>query len=850
MNAPGKKTRSHHYLHVSQLRTLDSAQSEQVAKVIVATGVGPDDFNVVKWTPNSNVVSLLQYSAFLDEAFPALSRSWTVNVEKLTVRFRTYEDSLNPPILHRKELLLSEDFPGWSQFRELTKTAEQIGLFSDPHRIGFQRAWEAVLLKAGYRVIGNDLVPIGNDEADDRAAIDNTILPGGIARHLTAISRSAFSAPVQALARSGFLDGSQSVFDYGCGRGDDLKGLRENGITANGWDPHYVPSAPKFQAHIVNLGFVLNVIEDLDERAEALLSAYSLATELLVVSAMLATQDSLKGIPYGDGVLTSRKTFQKYYSQNELREFVRETLAEEPLPIGPGIFFVFRDKQAEQRFLYDRVKNGRKPLRVSRMPRPARPARVSMGDAKYERYRESIDRLWERCLALGRVPDRSEVDNFTDILDGFGSVPAAIRFVMGRTDGAGQKLKQARDVRTDDLRLYLATMQFERRKPYKQLESRLQRDIREFFGDYATAAKSGRELLFAIANVAEIEAACQRAAEHGIGWLDEGGSLQLHTSLVERLPVILRAYVHCGTHLYGDISSADLLKIHVRTGKLTLMKFDDFMGHPLPKMLQRVKMNLRTQGITLFDYSDEHPPPYLYYKSRFMNEEFSNYAEQLRFEEALDRANIIRIAGYGPSANVFDKALADARYCIEGYTLVRRSSVPDLDSSCGRFFKYRDLIECGETQLATGCPNVPARPETYTALFDLAKNVLDPVIEYFGMVRLTFGFCSPQLARQIPGRIAPALDQHAAHELNRQGKPVCERLGAAVDFLVEDENMFSVAIWICENLRFHRMYVYGPDRPIHVSYGLENMGQVVRMVNGPSGRLLPRVLRSADDLKH
>ena len=50
--------------------------------------------------------------------------------------------------------------------------------------------------------------------------------------------------------------------------------------------------------------------------------------------------------------------------------------------------------------------------------------------------------------------------------------------------------------------------------------------------------------------------------------------------------------------------------------------------------------------------------------------------------------------------------------------------------------------------------------------------MLDPVIDWFGMIRLTYGFCSPALARAIRARgggpIDPKRDQHAAHEHNRQ----------------------------------------------------------------------------------
>jgi hypothetical protein len=136
--------------------------------------------------------------------------------------------------------------------------------------------------------------------------------------------------------------------------------------------------------------------------------------------------------------------------------------------------------------------------------------------------------------------------------------------------------------------------------------------------------------------------------------------------------------------------------------------------------------------------------------------------------------------------------------------------------------------------------------ESYDALLALAENVLDPVIDWFGMIRLTYGFCSPALARAIRGRqggpIDPKRDQHAAHEHNRLGNPVCPRLGAAVDFRVEDEDMLEVARWVAANTPFDRLYLYGADRPIHVSYGPEHSRQIVFMRRGPSGRLVPRVI--------
>ena len=108
------------------------------------------------------------------------------------------------------------------------------------------------------------------------------------------------------------------------------------------------------------------------------------------------------------------------------------------------------------------------------------------------------------------------------------------------------------------------------------------------------------------------------------------------------------------------------------------------------------------------------------------------------------------------------------------------------------------------------------------------------------MIKLTYGFCSLELAKEIPGRIAPKLDQHASHEKKRSGKFICERLGAACDFIVEDEDMEEVANWVSENTNFDRVYFYDSGKPIHVSWFLESSRQMTRMVLSQNKRMVPR----------
>ena len=167
---------------------------------------------------------------------------------------------------------------------------------------------------------------------------------------------------------------------------------------------------------------------------------------------------------------------------------------------------------------------------------------------------------------------------------------------------------------------------------------------------------------------------------------------------------------------------------------------------------------------------------------------------------------------------------------------------PDINCLCSKFFKYRDLIECGETQETHSLQNLPVELKSYEAIRDLALNILDPVVEKFGHIKLTYGFSSLELLKKIPSRISPGNDQHAAHERRRTGRFVCPRLGAACDFKIENADMRWVAEWVYFNTPVDRLYFYGKDRPIHVSYSLSRAHQFVEMLRRQD-RLIPKVIK-------
>lgn len=827
----GKFVRGKRYIHRDALAALSASECDRVQR---AAQYLPDNlWNVAKLQPSSDVVSLLHYPEFFDEPFPRLSRSVTVSLSTGQIRERVYPEAANQPILHRKELLLSPDDRRREGFADLTDALDRFGLLNNAGAYGYHRQWTLRLEEAGFAVEGHEL-----------RRLDGSIPPPtadegtGVLRYRTAISRSSLSSPFQALLKLGYLDASLRILDYGCGRGDDVRFLQENGVNAVGWDPYYAPETPREMADIVNLGFVINVIETQDERAAVLQDAFAYASRVLSVAVMLARDNRRAGRRYADGLLTSRGTFQKYFEQDEIRQLLDNALGNEPLAVAPGVFLIFKDPAEADRVKEQRLVN-RSALRKLR-DRAPRPSREERDQALYEENREQLDRLVNAWLELGRPPEEDEVSEFRDLYPILGSRRRILSFVE-RHSGS-QLFEDARASRVNDLRAYLAQELFNGWRRLTSYPPRLQRDVKAFFGSHRYARQEVEALLYSAGDPNEIRQACEVATSKGQGFLDEEGGLTLHTSLVEQLPAVLRVYVGCGSQLYGDVTSADLLRIHSESGKLSLMSYYDFDNAPLPRLLERVKLNFRRQDIQVFEYGEEYEPPYLYEKSRYVTEDFPNYTDQVEFDRQLSHLRLLDLSGYSPSPQRLHTILDRYRLEVHGFQLRAVSELPDIDEACGKYHTYRDFIECGETQAKIGVGNVPQRPETYAALARLAIEVIDPVMDYFGGIELTYGFCSRELAKVVPRNIDPKRDQHAAHELNTRGNPICLRLGAAVDFIVPDEDMLEVVQWIVINTNFDRLYFYGRGRPLHVSIGSESKREVVHMRTTEGGRRVPKVV--------
>ena len=629
----GKKLPTATYLHVE---ALDSVPNSLVTLLDTLKGKLSidDEYNVIKLGTQTFRISFLSYPKFFEVPHPKLAKSVLIDLASGKVREEDYTKRANRPILHRKEAFLPEGHPKINLFTSMTQAEEKAGLYENTSTIGFEMNWDRLLHEKGLSYRGHQLIQ--SDTQDTPSALPIRAKPKWrIPRHKTAITRRDLSKPIKTLLNYGLLSKSKPILDYGCGLGGDVEGLNELGYDIHGWDPYFASDTERHKSPVVNIGFVLNVIEDPAERVEVLQDAWSYAEDLLVVTTLVAGGERYESVQIlGDGFLTKTGTFQKYFEQSELQSLIEHSLDAEAVPANLGVFLVFRKKADRQRFLFSRTKRAIDWEGISQRLGLLRAVQsVRKWEVIIEQNRELLEAFWECMAELGRLPKANEFDRLDQIRKACGSLPAALRLFVERF---GQEtLEAVRQKRKEDLMVALAIYQFRKKTLFKSLSPDIQNDIKGFFGSYTAANEACKELLFAAGDPGELDLAIE---ELDYGWVDQReGHFTIHRSLLEQLPVILRVYIECGCLLYGNPYEADLIKIHIRSKKLTLIHYDDFEGKHLPELKLRIKINLRNLFVNVFDYQYEEQTQILFFRDRFVGNEYPALAKMQMFSKRLNK---------------------------------------------------------------------------------------------------------------------------------------------------------------------------------------------------------------------
>lgn len=612
-----------------------------------AAAANPDSaWNILKLHEDQFAITFLSYPEFDTNPHPALAEAAKINLNTgCTVR-TDYRRRVNPPILHRKETFLPPRDSRTGVFAALTKQEEEAGLYRDPTRIGLRVQWLTLLKRLGWSYRDHRLVRTQESHATEQDCASLAT----VERHRTAIKRYDLSKPVKVLLERGLLKRNDTFFDYGCGHGMDIEALSSLGYEADGWDPVFRPGTPRTRASVINLGYVLNVIEEPRERLSALREAYGLAERLLLVSTMITGQErDAHTRRYRDGFLTKANTFQKFYAPGELESVIEQTLDTEVTTLGLGICAVFRDRNEAE--LFEAGLNRRRIdwTEINTQLRFAVPAaRYRARASRYDLNKGLFDKFWEAMLDLGRVPEPGEFDRLSEVQLAGGGLNKAVALIVAKKDATLWQI--AKKARSEDVMVYLAMTNFRKRFLRREIPLRIRHDVRSFFGDLSRAQASARDILFAAGDADEIELACQ---DVDVGWQTED-ALIIHRSLFGKLPPLLRIYVLCAAHRYGDPAQADLIKIHKRSGKLTFQHYDDFDSNSLPELQTRIKVNLRTLFVEVFDHSRGPKTQLLYFKERFLAKDHPGRPTMEKFSAKLRKLGFDEeTIGFGPDKESF-----------------------------------------------------------------------------------------------------------------------------------------------------------------------------------------------------
>ena len=483
--------------------------------------------------------------------------------------------------------------------------------------------------------------------------------PLAVRRDRTAITRRGLSAPIKCALADGLIGPAVSVLDYGCGHGEDVARLTAQGVRCDGWDPAFRLGSLPRESDVVNLGYVINVIEDPAERSKTLHRAWALCRQVLVVAAQVRVPGRGAGhVQFGDGVLTTRGTFQKFFEQSELRAYLEGELRVEAVPATVGVFYAFRDGARREQFLADRFRR-----------RPAGP-RVRMSDERFERHRPLLQPFVEVLAQLGRVPGPEEYPEAGQVCAAFGSLPRAFALVRRVTGESGWAELARR--RRDDLLVFLALSRFRKRPRLADLPRTLQYDIRAFLGPYTKACDEADRLLRLAGDPDAVSSACERSK---VGKLLPN-ALYVHRTALEALEPLLRIYEGCARAYIGEVAGANLVKLHRFSGKVSYLAYPAFDTDPHPALLRSVKLSLRTRELDCQDYSASDSPPILHRKEAFLlpdhpsRERFARLTRQEEHYGLLDDAS-----GIGTRA-AWQRRLDTLGFAVRGHRLVRRRAGP------------------------------------------------------------------------------------------------------------------------------------------------------------------------------
>ncbi|OKJ73808.1 DNA phosphorothioation-associated putative methyltransferase [Streptomyces sp. CB02460] len=467
-------------------------------------------------------------------------------------------------------------------------------------------------------------------------------------RRRTAIGRSSLSVPARQGLADRQLNTDRTILDYGCGRGGDVASLQRLDCKITGWDPYYSLSAPVAPSDVVLLTYVLNIIEDPVERRQTLKEAWRLATSVLIVSARLTWERSkVRGQEYGDGLLTSRQTFQHLFSPDELRIYVEEVTGTRCISAAPGIVYAFKDDSARLGYLAHRI----------------------VPDAEWLASADTtsaIASLVDYVERRGRPPRVDEMPR--PMAEQLAHLkPGELKRLI-RDSADAERVSEGAKHTTLNTLLFLAVELFNGRGPFSSLPLGIQLDVRSFFTSYKEACRRSDRLLLKLRDDTYIRGAMNASS---VGKITPT-ALYVHRRAIDRMPTVLRLYEHCASVAAGRPQEWTIAKLKHQGRAISWLDYPDFDKDPHPRITSSYLVDLKTIETSHMSYANSANRPLLHRKHEFLAPDDPDVPRYRRLTESELRAGLYENPHLIGTENGWEAELIRCGRMLRGHRLVRR----------------------------------------------------------------------------------------------------------------------------------------------------------------------------------
>ena len=125
----------------------------------------------------------------------------------------------------------------------------------------------------------------------------------------------------------------------------------------------------------------------------------------------------------------------------------------------------------------------------------------------------------------------------------------------------------------------------------------------------------------------------------------------------------------------GEIESANLIKLHRHSGKVSYLAYPEFETNPHPALLRSVKLSLRTREIDCLEFQASTNPPILHRKEAFLTPDHSLYSKFAKLTQQEEKHGLLDDTATIGTRQGWQAKLAAANLQLKGHRLCRESHV-------------------------------------------------------------------------------------------------------------------------------------------------------------------------------